>query len=125
MIGSLRINKARAAGQPTDEYLARLVKLVPSEVLAIYAAGTELAKTWLGVWAFVCLVLVAVVRAFASSQGGKPIQWKAVAVSLVSFIIWIYATGGQFFSWSLLIPGVASIAVIVWTFLVPYIYKGD
>jgi hypothetical protein len=47
-------------------------------------------------------------------------------VSSLSFVIWVYAVGDQFFAWKL--PpntGIASIAVLVWTFLVPYFYKGD
>jgi hypothetical protein len=115
-----------ATGAENDPWLARLVKLVPSEVIAVYLAGTELAKTWLGIWATICLGLVLVARTLGTKEPGKPVQWIGVVVAFISFIIWVYATGGYFLDWKL--PGdrgVASIAVLLWTFLVPYFYKGD
>jgi hypothetical protein len=134
----LRINRPTAGAAPAaagpggalppngDPWLTRLVKLVPSEVLAVYLAGKELAKSWLGIWAFICLILVIVARAFTTKGDAKPVQWASVAVSSASFVIWVYAVGDHFFAWTL--PpdtGIASIAVLVWTFLVPYFYKGD
>jgi hypothetical protein len=67
-----------------DLYLARLVKLVPSEV-------------------------------------------GAVLVSMVSFVLWVYATDGRFLSYELPAspPGLISVAIGVWTFLIPLFYKGD
>lgn len=138
MAGPFRINHPQGSrtvrtlgdtGGPADEgdpWLTRLVKLVPSEVIAVYLAGAELAKTWLGIWAFICLLLVFVARTLGTREQGEPVQWIAVLVSAVSFVIWIYATGGYFFD--LTLPpdrGFASIAVLLWTFLVPYFYKGD
>ena len=113
-------------GEQKDPWLTRLVKLVPSEVIAVYLAGAELAKTWLGIWAVICLGLVLVARTFGTKEPDKPVQWVGVVVAFVSFIIWVYATGGHFLDWKL--PenrGIASIAVLLWTFLVPYFYKGD
>jgi len=119
-----------AAAQPShegDPWLARIVKLVPSEVIAVYLAGASAAKTWLGNWAFVCLILVVIARALGTKEGKQPVQWLGVIVSFISFIIWIYATGGFIFTWKLPanMEGLASIAVLVWTFLVPFFYKGD
>ena len=110
-----------------DEYFQRLVKLVPIEVLALYLTFQEIAASWLGVWAVVCLVLVLFVRTVGTHQAGKPIQIVSVLVAAVSFVLWVYATGGHFLQIKLPanIPGVTSVSVGVWTFLVPYFYKGD
>jgi hypothetical protein len=110
-----------------DEYLQRLVKLVPSEVLALYISFKEVASTWLGIWAAICLVLVLFVRTVGTRQAGKPIQAIAVVVAMISFILWVYATGGYLFNLPLpsKTPGIISVAVGVWTFLIPYLYKGD
>ncbi len=116
---------ATAVQQAPDEYLARLVKLIPSEVVALYLAGKQLATTWLGVWAVVCFVLVLVARTIGTKEAGKPVQVIAVVASAVSFVVWVYATGGWFFEWQLPEAGIASVAVLIWTFLVPYLYKGD
>ena len=124
-----RIIKGPATPLPSspDQYLARLVKLVPSEVVALYLAFKEVAATWLGIWATICLVLVVFVRAFGTNQQGKGIQWGAVVVAAVSYILWVYATGGYILQFHLpeSAPGIISVAIGVWTFLIPYFYQGD
>ncbi len=116
-----------AAPLPSDPYLARLVKLVPSEVVALYLTFKEVAVTWLGIWGLICLVLVVLVRAVATRGKHQPIQFGAVAIACISFVLWVYATGGTILDLPLPsnVPGLISVAVGVWTFVVPYIYKGD
>lgn len=116
-----------AASDRGDEYFQRLVKLVPSEVLALYLTFKEIANDWLGIWTAICCLLVIFVRTVGTRKAGKPIQIFAVAVATISFILWVYATGGYFFRFKLPtnIPGIASVSVGVWTFLIPYIYNGD
>ena len=110
------------------------MKLVPAEVLALYVALKVVAAGFPGIWALVCLLLVLLVRTIGTKQAGKPIQWIAVVVSSVSFILWVYATGGHFFTWKLPASpedvaknaqGAVSVAIGVWTFVVPYFYKGE
>lgn len=112
---------------PGDPFLTRLVKLIPAEVLAIYLAGIELSSNFPGIWSFVCLLLVVISRIWGTKENGMEIQWLAVFVSSVSFIIWVYAMGNYFFDWRL--PdsnaAIASLAVLVWTFVVPHFYKGN
>jgi hypothetical protein len=114
---------------PQDPYFARLVKLVPSEVLALYLAFKTSAGTFVGYWALVCLGLVIVVRTLGTRQAGKPIQIAAVAIATVSYVLWIYATNGYLVNEHFAVPdaynGIVSVAIGVWTFLLPYIYKGD
>jgi hypothetical protein len=116
-----------ASPLPSDPYLARLVKLVPSEVVALYLTFKEVAATWLGIWGLICLLLVVLVRAVATRGKHQPIQHGAVMIACVSFVLWVYATGGTILQLQLPsnVPGLISVAVGVWTFLVPYIYKGD
>ncbi len=118
---------AAPARENGDLYLSRLVKLVPSEVVALYLTFKATAETWLGVWATVCLGLVVLTRAVGTHESGKPVQVGAVLVSMVSFTLWVYATGGQLLSLELPAspPGLISVAIGVWTFLVPLLYKGD
>lgn len=108
-----------------DLYLARLVKLIPSEVVALYLTFKEVANTWVGIWALVCLGLVVVVRVTTTRSPGKPLQVGAVLIACVSFVLWIYATGGTIANLQLpAAPGLISVSVGVWTFLLPYLYKG-
>lgn len=110
-----------------DMYIARLVKLVPSEVVALYLAFKEVAAGFLGIWAAICLVLVLFVRTVGVHQSGKPIQFTAVIIAAISFILWVYAIGGYFFSLQIPpdSPGIVSVSVGVWTFIVPFLYRGD
>lgn len=143
LIGSLRIRRASTLsvseqGQggtpPSDPYFARLVKMVPAEVLAFYVAFKTVVAAFPGTWAFVCLLLVVLVRTLGTKESGKAIQWIAVVVASVSFVLWVYATGGHFFMWELPASpadvarnaqGIVSAAIGVWTFVVPYFYKGE
>jgi energy-coupling factor transporter transmembrane protein EcfT len=122
------------AAEPSDPYLARLVKLVPAEVLALYVALKVVTDGFPGVWALICLLLVLLVRTVGTKQAGKPIQWIAVGVASLSFVLWVYATGGHLLAWELptspekvakTAQGAVSAAIAVWTFVVPYFYKGD
>ncbi len=113
--------------QVGDPYLSRLLKLVPAEVLALYLTFKEVAAGFLGVWATICLVLVVVVRTIGNRQAGKPIQIAAIIIATVSFVLWLYASGGYLLNVKLPVnsSGVVSVAIGVWTFLLPYLYKGD
>jgi hypothetical protein len=112
-----------AAG-PIDTWLSRLVKLVPAEVVAVYLAGRPLAQeNYAGLWPVVCLVLTGIVRAWGTSDRRGP-QWVSVAISAVSFVLWVYATGGHFLTYQVDV-NLAGLAVLVWTTLVPMFWKGD
>ena len=56
-----------------DAWLARLVKLVPAEIVAVYLAGRPLAQErYAGGWPVVCLVLLVIVRAWGTSDRRGP-----------------------------------------------------
>jgi len=129
--GPLRTRRAPARGAaageapgPIDPWLVRLVKLVPAEVVAAYLAGRPLAGArWAGEWSVVCLAMVIIVRAWGTADRRGP-QWVSVAVSAVSFVLWVYASGGRFLHWNVDVT-LASLAVLVWTTLVPVLWRGE
>ena len=47
-----------------------------------------------------------------------------MAVSAVSFVLWVYAMGGHFLTYTLDV-NTASLAVLVWTTLVPVFWRGE
>lgn len=122
---------AGAGGEGFKFYVDRLVKLIPAEVLGLYLIGVGLIPTGialaLAVWAAVCTALVIFARAYATADPANKLgpQWAAVAVSTVSFILWLYSMGGPFEAYGLAVPWLGSLAILVWTFLVPYFYKGE
>ncbi len=123
-----------AAGGPENgfnSYLARLVKLIPAEVVALYLTGngfiTPGSRMGSTIWAGICLGLVVLVRVHATRDKANhiPPQGMAVLISAVSFVIWVYTMGGPFLAYGLANPRVGSLAVLVWTFVVPFIYQGS
>ena len=120
-------DRAAVVGQPTgpiDPWLTRLVKLVPAEIVAVYLAGRPLAQErYAGLWPVACLVLTILVRAFGTSDRRGP-QWLTVVVSAVSFVLWVYATGGHFLTYSVDV-NLAALAVLFWTTLVPVFWRGQ
>jgi hypothetical protein len=136
MSGSLRLGTYLASGPVLQSpaltlsaYIERVVKLVPAEFVALYLAvevilGNSLIAST--VWAITCLVLVVVVRAAATSDPAAQLgpQWIAVAIAAVAFVIWVYAMRGPFAANLGVVPGLGSLALVLWTFLVPVLYRG-
>ncbi len=108
-------------------YMENLIKLIPAEVISLYLTGKGFfppSQKGLWIWSLICLVLVIIVRIWGTREADKPVQWAAVVIPAISFVIWVYAVGGQFIKFDLPMP-VIPLAVLVWTFVVPKFYKGD
>jgi hypothetical protein len=122
---------AREKQTPIQSYMERLVKLIPAEVVGLYLVGQGIIppdqKIAIVVWSIVCLGLVVLVRAKTTGDRTNSIspQWGAIAVSTISFIIWVYTMPGPFQAYQLAIPYLGSLAVLVWTFVVPFLYQGS
>jgi len=122
-----------ATAQDVDPWLTRLTKLIPAEVVGVYLTGKLIATEnhALPVWAALCLVLVIVVRAALTRDpmrgfSAKSIQWSAVAVSAVSFVIWVYAMGDHLPYLDLGRHGFwASLVALAWPLLGAIFIKGS
>jgi hypothetical protein len=117
----------RPNGDSVTEYLARVAKTIPGEVVGLYLAGKPMLVPPAGIWALTCrpLVLLARIWATRDTASGKGPQWKAVGVSLVSYVVWIYATGDQIWFVAPPNPKLIMGAMLIWSFVIPYIWKGD
>ena len=134
---------APGPGDAAKAYLDRLVKLVPAEVVGLYLAGKSAIQAvypaadanhpldpaghayWLG-WTLFCLVAVVVVRAWATSDGktNTPVEWPAVVIATVSYLVWVYSMGDAFAQFGhLWQPLLASLMVFAWTFAAPLLYR--
>lgn len=152
MPGSLRIYRAPAARAPNlpgmaadptvpapaptasvDDYVQKVIKLIPSEMVGAYLVGATMAPTVVGEqwWAAVCLVAVIVLRVYLTRRGpdastpGRNVQWDSVAVAAVSFVIWVHAMGDHLPGLGWVPAHVASQALILWSIFAPIIVKGD
>lgn len=79
---------------------------------------------------WICVVLVVIVKLWATHRDvwwrG---QWKAVTISTIAFILWVVTMGHYMaiigdFNW-LKDPRYSAVLAGVFTFVLPYIYKGD
>ena len=143
---TLRIRKAptgalEAAGVDTsgDGWGARLAKLIPAEALGLYGAAVAIVPQVAGnftqsartafLWgiAVVCLAVSAAIRWKATSAAGRGPQMLAIAISLVSFLVWLLALGAPA-SPIALPPGfgfVGALIAVIWATLASYFYRGD
>jgi hypothetical protein len=122
---------ATATVVPGDSYLTKLTKLFPAEVLAIYPAGAALltaARVPLQWFVAGCVIAIILVRgvATAPAQNPKLIQWPAVVVAIISFLVWVLAIGG----WQLWFTkdvaqtkAIASAFALLWTWVAPNFVK--
>lgn len=130
---------ATAAAPAGDDWSARLAKLIPAEALGLYGAAVALVPTSAAqvaphsrtiiLWciALVCLVFSAAIRWKATSAGGQKPQVVGIAISLVSFLVWLMALGAPT-SPIALPPGygfLGGLIALVWGTIVPYFYRGD
>lgn len=128
-----------------DDYLQRLIKLIPAEVLGIYlairnATANDSGKiniaenySWLPVVGLLLVLFTRIVgtniitkkKVKGKSVTKWDIEWPLVVISGVSFIIWVYAMGdGPLFN-NYPDPVMIAAAVSIWTFAVPYFYKSS
>lgn len=139
-----RIKTPEGLAADGKNYLERLVLLMPTEIVALYLAGRSSitgyfeanvkvgadvpqAVIWI-VWTLVCLGLLMLLRGWGTSDKERAIkpEWWAVALAGVSFLIWAYSCGDVFkFALHIWNPLVATLLVLVWTFITPLIYNPD
>lgn len=110
-----------------DSYLDRLVKYIPSEIIALYLGVINVVPTqdssyWFSLWiiAIVTTIITPIYMYFATSEPGEPTAWTQITVSSVAFPIWVFATGGPFtqFSWYKDKHWIAAVILTFSTFLI-------
>ena len=116
-----------------DSYIDRLVKYIPSEIIALYLGVINVVPTqdssyWFSLWiiAIVTTIITPIYMYFATSEPGEPTAWTQITVSSVAFPIWVFATGGPFtqFSWYKDKHWIAAVILTFSTFLIG-IHKPD
>ncbi len=127
---SLGFAKEKSNKEELSFYFSRVLKLIPSDVIALYLFGANIIpfenKFVLLGWSIFCFSAVLISRILGTKNENKnSTQWVVVFISSISFIIWIYLIGGPFRDFNIHIPYVGALAMAGWTFLIPYLYKGD
>ena len=136
MSAPLRIRPASLKGVTGDDeqlkpYLDRLLKLIPAEVLGLYAVGNGFiaAENWplLAVWAGFCLLATGLVKAYGTADRPRALAPDSihVALSMFAFVLWVYSGGGPFVAIGWYNRAAGSLLILGFTFAVPYLYRGQ
>ena len=141
--GPLRIvRRLRAFGDQkagVAEYFERLALMAPAEVTGFYLTfrpvviGDKDPATdeFVLFWPVICLLLAIFVRAWATRKNSSLLsaQPVAVAVAALAFLFWVLAMGHQVSwlssQWPFTDTRAATIGAAIFTFVIPYFYKGD
>lgn len=114
-----------------DSYIDRLVKYIPTEIIALYLGATNVVPVqdpshWTALWIItgLCIACTPIYMYAATKQENEPTLWSQIAISSIAFPVWVFAIGGPFrsFSWYDEKQWVSAIVITFGTFLAG-IYK--
>jgi hypothetical protein len=126
---SVAVEKPTAVAR-FQSYVDRLMKMIPGEVIGLYLVGSGLIpgdqKLVSTIWIVICFIGVIVARIYGTRDPNAqhPIDWLHVAISAVSFLIWIYSLGRLLPDFIPYVSYIGSLMVLAWTFFVPIFYQG-
>ncbi len=111
-----------------NPYQSRLLKLIPSEIIAAYLAIAGFipddyphAKILLSIASIVLMIMIPFY--LARFQGVKgPVQ---IAFTTISFVIWVYSVGGPFRYFGIYEAVIGSTILVLWTLLIPFFVKPE
>jgi len=111
--------------RPTQRYGDRLLKLIPSEIVAAYVAVQGMIPEDADPWfLLVVTVLMTIMTPFYLKRFQRVIDASQLAVSTGSFLVWVYTLGGPFRFWGLYRSWSASVLLVIWTLAVPLLMSG-
>jgi hypothetical protein len=115
--------------QSTEKYTEKLLKLIPSEIIAAYLAIDGILSSQPDIqkqiipWVCAFLLISIPFHLWFLFNVRKLFQ---IIVTMISFVVWIFSIGGPFLyhTWYLKIYG--AVVLILWTLTVPlFNYKGN
>jgi hypothetical protein len=118
------LNAAAAVPPATpDDFLARLVKYIPAEIVGLYLAvrgfiPADQPPSFFWVIAGVSWILVPIYFWIATTRGGTPPMKLQILLATIAFPIWVFAVGGPpvtSWPWFVAHSYVASIALVIAT----------
>ncbi len=133
---------------PPDNYLSKLVKMIPGEAQSLFVLGGQVIGAdpgntpYLRVWQLgFCGLVVVVVRWFGTREKATPAKpeqgipakpkvppdYVHIILSLIAYYVWVYAASDAFRDWpnAQVYKFLPTLLVLIATFAIPYFYKGD
>ena len=114
--------QAAAADVGVDEYLDRVLKYIPGEVVALWtgvtgviASAGESNNVLLWIVFAIGVILAAAYTWRTTTVANQPTAVTQIVVSAFAFIVWVFAIGGPFAAQGWYEPYLGSVALILWT----------
>ncbi len=112
-----------------DDYVDRLMKLIPADTVALYLSldgivrsglkGDPALSTWM--WALFVVVVVGNVLYWRKTGVTDVVQY---VVLTLAFVVWVFTIGGPFHDLPWYKPFMGSVLLGLFTFFAPLLYKG-
>jgi len=134
MSAPFRINppyEFRSRDEAFRDYLSRLTKLIPAEIIGLYLIGNGFIHSQnhisTTVWAVICFIFLIISRLYGTMDPelDLPPQTLPVILSGIAFISWIYLIGGPFEAFNIHIKWLGAVFVLTISFLAPLIFDGN
>ncbi|MGN8070962.1 hypothetical protein [Mucilaginibacter sp. 22184] len=133
MSAPFRLRRApalRNSDEAFKDYLSRLLKLIPSEIIGLYMVVSGFIpsdqKIGILIWSIACFFLLIGSRYFGTKdeKAEEPAQPVPIVLALVAFVVWVYWLGGPFEVYHIHVKWVGSALVAVVSFVSPWFFKG-
>ena len=109
--------------KPSEEYLGKLLKLIPSEVVAVYMAIQGFIPAESAKWGLTTIsLLLFIITPFYLRYTQRVTRSTQIVISTLSLVVWLYALGGPFTLWNVQQPWIASALLVLWTTFVPQFF---
>lgn len=105
-----------------QSYQDRLLKLIPTEIIAAYMALQGVVPPAYAKWATlaIAVILVALTPLYLMRLQGVRHTGQVVMTTL-AVVVWLYTLGGPFQYWGLYQAWIGSVLLVLWTLIVPLV----
>jgi hypothetical protein len=105
-----------------QKYLDKLLKLIPSEIIAAYMVLAGMIPANRAKWGttVVTIILLCFVPLYLMKiqKVSRPAQ---IFFTTLSFIVWVYSLGGPFIFWGIHASWLGSVLLVLWTLAIPLV----
>lgn len=105
-----------------QSYQDRLLKLIPTEIIAAYMALQGVVPAAYAKWATLAIGMILLVLTplyLTRLQGVR--RTGQVVMTTIAVVVWLYTLGGPFQHWGLYQPWIGSALLVLWTLVVPLV----
>lgn len=126
-----KTEKQPSVSQTEDQYLDRLLKLIPGETVALYIflqgvimSALKNNESELQIWLWGIFIVLIIGNILFLKKFSDISDTSQLVVLTIAFIVWVFTIGGPFSYLNFYKPFMGSIVLGLFTFFIPLIYKG-